>query len=214
MDGRGASRDGYGAMNVLWPITPINPAFFERPGRSRLLNNCGETLGGNRQHPGSESFPGEALSSGVAAAFYRDTAECPQCSSKTGRRTSLGRDLECARGAEGGTGSHGQLGWKSLGSTAGRSSCGASWSCGRDRTAVGRKPLVALPGPLSVPAGLPGTAAAVHKTNFSRPCKIALEPSHSPSRPRAAATALRFARLVFLRRNVQLSLSVILSHSL
>jgi hypothetical protein len=40
----------------------------------------------------------------------------------------------------------------------------------------------------------------------SRPCKIALEPFHSPTRPRAAATVPRFARLVFLRRNVQLSL--------
>src|SRR6516165_1206171 len=35
-------RDGYGAMDVHWPITPIKPAFFERPARSRLLNNYGE----------------------------------------------------------------------------------------------------------------------------------------------------------------------------
>jgi transposase len=33
---------GCGATDVLWPITPIKPAFFERPGRSRFLNNCGE----------------------------------------------------------------------------------------------------------------------------------------------------------------------------
>jgi transposase len=35
-------RDGYGAMDVPWPITPIKPAFFARPARSRWLNNCGE----------------------------------------------------------------------------------------------------------------------------------------------------------------------------
>ena len=29
-------------MDVLWLITPIKPAFFERPGRNRFLNNCGE----------------------------------------------------------------------------------------------------------------------------------------------------------------------------
>src|ERR1700722_20921283 len=34
--------DGYGATDVPWPITPIKPAFFERPARSRLPNNCGE----------------------------------------------------------------------------------------------------------------------------------------------------------------------------
>src|ERR1700752_4458778 len=98
-------RAGYGAMDVLWLITPIKPAFFERPGRNRFLNNCGEircarslgepytnwgsngsrptvrkpkggsrdclklsgspgerdAFGGNRQHPGSKSFPGDAL---------------------------------------------------------------------------------------------------------------------------------------------------------
>src|SRR5271170_3861828 len=58
-------------------------------------------------------------------------------------------------------GPHRQLGRKSLGSTPGRSLRGASWSCGRDRTAVGRKPLVALPRPLSAPAGLPRTGADV-----------------------------------------------------
>src|SRR5216683_99358 len=50
------------------------------------------------------------------------------------------------------------------GGTAGRSLCGASWSCGRDRTAVGRKPLVALPRPLSAPASLPRTRAAARKS--------------------------------------------------
>src|SRR5271157_2275423 len=34
--------DGYSATDVLWPITPIKPAFFERPARSRYPNNCGE----------------------------------------------------------------------------------------------------------------------------------------------------------------------------
>ncbi len=36
-------RDGYGAMDVLWPITPIKTAFFKRPARSRFPNNSGET---------------------------------------------------------------------------------------------------------------------------------------------------------------------------
>src|ERR1700683_3151494 len=35
-------RDGYDARDVLWLITPIKPAFFERPARSHLANNCGE----------------------------------------------------------------------------------------------------------------------------------------------------------------------------
>ena len=34
--------DGYSATDVLWLITPIKPAFFERPARSRYPNNCGE----------------------------------------------------------------------------------------------------------------------------------------------------------------------------
>src|ERR1700737_263311 len=49
------------------------------------------------------------------------------------------------------------------GSTAGRSMCGASWSCGRDRTALGRKPLVALPRAISAPARLPRIGAASRK---------------------------------------------------
>jgi len=57
-----------------------------------------------------------------------------------------------------------RLGWKSLGSSAGGSLCGASWSCRRDRTAVRRKPLVALPGSLSTPAFLPRTGAAARKS--------------------------------------------------
>ena len=36
------STDGYGAMDVPWPSTPIKPAFFERPAHSRFPNNCGE----------------------------------------------------------------------------------------------------------------------------------------------------------------------------
>jgi hypothetical protein len=70
--------------------------------------------------------------------------------STTGARTAPGRNLECTRGPQSGSGPHGKLGRKSLRGTAGRSLCGASWSCGRDRTAVGRKPLVALPQTLSV----------------------------------------------------------------
>ncbi len=59
------------------------------------------------------------------------------------------------------------------GVAAGRSLCGASWSCGGDRTAVGRKPLAALPRPLSAPARLPRTGAAVRKSfrpTASRTC--------------------------------------------
>src|SRR5258706_587623 len=76
-------------------------------------------------------------------------------------------------GPQSGSGPHRQLGRKSLGTTAGRRLCGASWSCGRDRTAVGRKPLAALPRPLSAPAGLPRTGAAVRKSfrpTASRTC--------------------------------------------
>src|SRR6202035_347897 len=67
-------------------------------------------------------------------------------------------------GPQSGSGPHGKLGRKSLGGTAGRSLCGASWSRGRDRTAVGRKPLVALPRALSAPAPLSRTGAAVRKS--------------------------------------------------
>src|ERR1700684_2916997 len=38
-------RDGYDAMDVLWLITPIKPAFFERPDRSRFPHNCGGIRG-------------------------------------------------------------------------------------------------------------------------------------------------------------------------
>src|ERR1700732_3910773 len=43
--------DGYGATDVPWPITPIKPAFFERPARTRLPNNCGEIRCARRQCP-------------------------------------------------------------------------------------------------------------------------------------------------------------------
>src|SRR5205823_14909990 len=104
----------------------------------------GDAVGGNRQHPGSKSFPGDALSSRVGAAFYGGSAKSTQCPSTTGARTAPGRNLECTGGPQSGSGPHGKLGRKSLGGTAGRSLCRASWSCGGDRTAVGRKPLVAL----------------------------------------------------------------------
>jgi len=35
-------RDGYGAMDVLWPITPIKTASFKRPAGSHFPNNSGE----------------------------------------------------------------------------------------------------------------------------------------------------------------------------
>ena len=108
----------------------------------------------------------------VGAAFYGGTAECPQCPSTTGAGTAPGRNLECTRGPQSGSGPHRKLGRESLGSTAGRSMCRASWSCGRHRTALGRKLLVALPRAISAPARLPRTGAA----------------SRSPFRPTASRT--------------------------
>jgi len=77
--------------------------------------------------------------------FNRSTAECTQCPSTTGARTALEEILSVRVARRVAQDHNRQLGRKSLGSTAGRSLCGASWSCGRDRTAVGRKPLAALP---------------------------------------------------------------------
>ena len=51
-------------------------------------------------------------------------AEYTQCPSTTRARTAPGRNFECARGPQSGSGPHRQLGRKSLGSTAGRSLCG------------------------------------------------------------------------------------------
>src|SRR3984957_13114783 len=113
------------------------------------------------------------LCSRVGAAFYGSTAECPQCPSTTGAGTAPGRNLECTRGPQSGSGPHRKLGRESLGSTAGRSMCGASWSGGRNRTALGRKLLVALPRALSAPARLPRTGAAFRKSfrpTASRTC--------------------------------------------
>ncbi len=85
----------------------------------------------------------------------------------TGARRAPGRNLECARGPQEWLRMHTvSLGRKSLGVSAGRSLCGASWSRGRDRTAVGRKPLAALSRPLSAPAGLPRTAATAVRKSF------------------------------------------------
>ncbi len=114
----------------------------QRPHRAAVRDSAGspgerDALGGNRHHRGGESLFGDALSSGVGAAFYGGTAQPAQCPSTTGARTSPGRNLECARGPQGGTGPHGQLGGKPLGRAAGRSLCGASRSAGRDRTAAG-----------------------------------------------------------------------------
>src|ERR1700722_14067637 len=113
------------------------------------------------------------LCSRVGAAFYGSTAECPQYPSTTGAGTAPGRNLECTRGPQSGSGPHRKLGRESLGSTAGRSMCGASWSGGRNRTALGRKLLVALPRALSAPARLPRTGAAFRKSfrpTASRTC--------------------------------------------
>jgi hypothetical protein len=112
---------------------------------------------------------GDALCSRVGAAFYGGTAECPQCSSTTGAGTAPGRNLECTRGPQGGSGPHRKLGRESLGSTAGRSMCGASWSYGRHRTALGRKLLVALPRAISAPARLPEPARRSTSPSGLRP---------------------------------------------
>ncbi len=115
---------------------------------------------------GSESLPGDALSSGVGTAVYRGTAECPQCPSTTGARTASGRDPECARGTQGGSGSHRQLGRKSLGRTAGRSLCRASRS-GRWRSNGGWTEVT----------GCAYRGRYLHL----RPCPEPVRPSASPS---------------------------------
>jgi hypothetical protein len=86
---------------------------------------------------------------------------------------SAWKNLECARGPQSSSGPHGKLGGKPLGGNSGRSLCGAAWSGGRDRTALGWKPLAALPRPLSAPAALPRSGAAVRKSfrpTASRTC--------------------------------------------
>ena len=120
----------------------------------------GNALGGNRYPGGGESLFGNALSSGVGRAFYGGTATSTQCPSAAGARTSPGRNPECARGTEGRSGSHRQLGRKPLGRATRRSLRGASWSTGRNRTASGRLALAALPRSVSPPAPLPRTGAA------------------------------------------------------
>jgi len=98
---------------------------------------------------------------------------------RLGREHRL-EEILSVRGAAGGRGSYGQLGPKSLAGTGGGSLCGASGSCGRDRTAVGWKPLVALPRALSEPAPLPRTPAAVRKSfrpTASRTCGTNTETS-------------------------------------
>src|SRR6202795_1197718 len=105
----------------------------------------GDALGGNRQHRGSESLFGDALSSPVGAAFYSGSTKSTQCPPTPGARTAPGRNSERAGGPPSGSGPHGPLGGKALGGSAGRSLRGASWSSGRDRTAVGCKPLAGAP---------------------------------------------------------------------
>src|SRR5207245_4020418 len=68
---------------------------------------------------------------------------------------------------------HGNVRPKSLGSTEGISLCRASWSFCGHRTAVGQKPLVALPRTLSTPTPLSRTDTAFHKSfrpTASRTC--------------------------------------------
>ncbi len=120
---------------------------------------------------GCESLFGDALSSPVGAALHRGATPPAQCPSTAGSGASLGGNLECARSAPGGSGPHRELGRKSLGSRAGRSLRGTSWSCRRDRTTIGRKPLVALPRPLSASAPLPRTAAATRKSFRPTACR-------------------------------------------
>ena len=104
-----------------------------------------------------------------------------------GRGTAPGGNFECARGPQSSARPHRQLGWKSLGSSAGRSLCRAAGSGGRDRTAVRRKPLAALPGPLSTLAFLPRTGAAARKSfrpTASRTCGTNTADPKTKSKPK------------------------------
>src|SRR3984893_4291361 len=155
------------------PQSASERAYRETVGNSAGSSGEGDAVGGNRQHRDSESLLGDALFPRMGAAFYRSTAECTQCPSTPGAGPAPGRNLECAGGPQSGSGPHRQLGRKSLGGSAGGSLCGTAWSCGRDRTAVGWKPLDALSRALSAPALLPRTRASDRKSfrpTASRTC--------------------------------------------
>ena len=137
----------------------------QRPHRATVRDAAGsfgegDAFGGNRHHRGGELFSGEAFSSRVGTALHSSTAPSTQCPSTTGKRTASGRNSERAGGAQGGPGSHGQLGGEPLGCAPRRSVCRTSRSASRDRTTVGWHTLAALPWPLSPVAPLPATGAA------------------------------------------------------
>jgi len=58
------------------------------------------------------------------SSVYRSTAECTQCPSTTGARTAPGRNLECARCPQSGSGPHRQLDGNRWGVLCGRSCAG------------------------------------------------------------------------------------------
>src|SRR6266576_2406544 len=153
---RGAKSPGEGAHRAI-VRDPAGP-----PGE-------GNAFGGNRYPRGGESLFGNALSSRVGRAIHGGTAPSTQCPSAAGARTSPGRNPECARGPQGGRGSHRQLGRKPLGRATGRSLRWFTGSPGGNRTASGRLALAALPQSLSAPAPLSGTAHPVSKTRKSVP---------------------------------------------
>src|ERR1035437_5597127 len=110
----------------------------------------------------------------MGAALYRCTAATTQCPSTAGTGTSLRGNSECARCSQGGPGSHGQLGRKSLGCAAGTSPRRSSGSARGDRAAPGWLALVAISRPLSPLATQPRTAVARGKSfrpTASRPSR-------------------------------------------
>src|SRR5437870_6642821 len=68
------------------------------PPRSTLFPYT--TLFRSRQHPRSESFPGDAFPSRMGTTVHRGTTPRTQCSSAAGSGASLGGNPECARSEE------------------------------------------------------------------------------------------------------------------
>jgi len=67
------SKDGYGAMDVLWPITPIKTASFKRPARSRFSNNSGEIR--CERSSGERCTTGDRMDRGPQSASERANRE-------------------------------------------------------------------------------------------------------------------------------------------
>jgi transposase len=159
------------ALNELW-IAWIAAHSPQAKGRiERLFETLQDRLVKELRMAGidSESFPGDALFPRMGTTVHGGPSPVAQCASTTGPRTAPGRNSECAHNPQGGRESHCQLGRKSLESIAERRLCGASWSCGRDRTAVRWKSLVALPRALSAPTPLPRTVRLSASPSGLRP---------------------------------------------